>query len=234
MNESSAQIEISATRIANWLAAVIALFIAIASANQVARWLYGVDDSAAFIRLFDVEAEKNPPALFAGLQLLLAAGILWLIQRQETLPWRRMRWRILGIGLAWIAFDEVFWMHERLIEPMRSLLGDGDLGAFTYAWVVPASVLVLFLAVYFAPLLLSLPNDTRNRLVLSGGLFIIGAVGMEMVGGWYWSTHGNDLMQSMIVIVEEALEFAGICLFIHTALRYLNRADTVTTLRFTQ
>lgn len=167
--------------------------------------------------------KKSLPALYAGLQILVAAVIVWVIQRAEPAGWRKRDWRNLGAGMAFMAFDEVFRVHERFSDPMRSLLGHGDLGPFTYAWVVPAIVLVAVLALYFVRFLVSLPAKTRLLFGLAGAIYVGGALGMEMIGGWYWSQYGASSVQSMLVVVEELMEFFGITLFIYAALRYIER-----------
>lgn len=216
-----ASISLSPRQVGLTLGSIITFFILAALAGQVARWFFGADDAASLMRWIDVEGEKNPPALFAGLQLLLAAAVAWITARCDSVQSRKRGWFVLSLGMAWMAFDEVFFMHERLIEPTKAIIGTENLGPLTYAWVVPAIIIVAAFAVYFAGFLRRLPAPVRNRLLLAGGVFVGGAIGLEMVGGWYWSTQGNDFTQSLIVIVEEALEFSGICLFIVATLRFV-------------
>ena len=225
-------IVINPNRIALVLASLVFLFITLAVVGQLSVWVYGFDPESKFVLYFNVEAEKNPPALFAGLQLLFAATTAWVASKIDIVMWRRRYWQILAAGLAWMSFDEVFRMHERLIEPMRALLGGGDLGMFTYAWVVPAIFVVSIVGLLYTKFLLGLPSETGLWLFASGAVFVGGAVGLEMVGGWYWSQMGNTLTQSLIVITEEAMEFSGICLFIFVVLRFLQKEQANGLLKF--
>jgi hypothetical protein len=57
-------------------------------------------------------------------------------------------------------------------------------------------------------------------------------VGFELIGGDYWDTHGGKVTLGYILIatVEEALEMAGVILFIYGLLTYL--ADKYSEVRF--
>ncbi len=211
---------LSAGRVAVHLSAIILALVAMGIFAQFARWRYGVDPDHRIIKLVDLEGEKNLPALFSGLQLLLAAAVAWLVKQFETQGRIARDWAILAVGMLTMAFDEVFGFHERLIEPMQRMLGGGNLGALTYAWVVPAMGMVVLIAVYFVRFLAALPRFVASLMILSGAVFLGGAIGFEMLGGWYWANYGYSPTQSAIVIAEEILEYVGVCLFIYAALRY--------------
>jgi len=64
---------------------------------------------------FDMNAERSVPTLFSGLLLFAAAGLAALAATAAPLDrHRRVWWWILGGLLAFLAFDEVAAMHERL------------------------------------------------------------------------------------------------------------------------
>ena len=104
---------------------------------------------------------------------------------------------------------------------MREALGGGELGILSFAWVVPAVVLVVVLGLVFLRFLRDLPRSTRRRLLLAGGLYRGGAVGMEMAGAAYGEAHGIYCgTYSLIATAEEALEFAGLIVLIWAVLRH--------------
>jgi hypothetical protein len=130
-----------------------------------------------------------------------------------------------------MAADEVASFHERLIAPMRELWGGQDLGVFYFAWVVPGMLLVLVLGLCYLRFLANLPAKTRFAFLAAAALFLGGAIGMELVGGWYAESHGlNTLTYATITTVEEGLEMAGAIVFIRALLVYL--ADTYAEVRF--
>jgi hypothetical protein len=110
-------------------------------------------------------------------------------------------------------------LHEQIISPLRGLLGTG--GFFYYAWIIPAIVfLILFLIVY-TKFLISLPTHIRIKFITAGLIYVIGAVGLEAIGGKIFTSYGaNTLFYSLLTTVEEVLEIIGILLFIYVLLQY--------------
>jgi hypothetical protein len=69
---------------------------------------------------------------------------------------------------------------------------------------------------------LHLPGLIRLRFVLSASLFIAGAIGFELIGGGYGDRHGfENMTYAMIVTLEESLEMAGVIVFIHALISYI-------------
>ena len=215
------EIVVSARRTALALASVSIVFFCLSIIASVARWQYGME--AAWIRGLDLDNEKNAPTIFSGCIIALAALLAWLNGRAERVATRVSRWRVLSAGMLVMAIDEVFHFHERLIDPMRAVLGGGDLGVFTFAWVVPALIVLPIVALYMLAWLRALPADTARGFVFSGMVFVGGAVGLEMVGGSVFADHGSGFALAMIANVEEVFEMLGICCFIYVALRHLSR-----------
>jgi hypothetical protein len=59
---------------------------------------------------------------------------------------------------------------------------------------------------------------------LAAVLYIGGAVGFELVGGYYAELHGEkNLTFNLIATVEETLEMTGIVLFNYALLRYMSK-----------
>jgi len=54
-------------------------------------------------------------------------------------------------------------------------------------------------------------------------MFVGGAVGLEMLGGWYIQTHSRDLVYHGFSAVEESLEMFGVIVVIRALLEYLGR-----------
>ena len=121
-----------------------------------------------------------------------------------------------------MATDEGWSLHERLIGPVRGLLGHGDLGIFYFAWIIPAMAGVVLLGLLFLGFLSRLPSSTRWSFIIAGSLYLGGAIGVEMLGGRQAEIHGfENLTYQLFAHLEESLEMAGIILFIHALLRYL-------------
>lgn len=176
------------------------------------------------VKLFYVELESNVPSFFNMLLLLCAALLLALItflNRRQTGS-RKIEWAILTAGFFWMAFDEIIAVHDRLVEPMRAVLGEENLGVFYFAWVVPAIILVLLLALFFFKFWLNLPAKTRFAFLIAAVLYLGGAIGVELIDGGYAEMHGTDnLVYIILTTIEESLEMFGLVYFIWALLGYI-------------
>lgn len=177
-----------------------------------------------FVPLFDVDHEKNIPTFFSVVLLLIAALLLAVITRlkqNQSAP-HASKWAILTAGFMLMAFDEAFQAHENLVAPVKALLGNGNLGIFYFAWVIPGIAVVVTLGIFFLRFLLYLPASTRIRFIVAGLLYVGGAIGFELIGGRYAELHSElTLTYNMIATVEESLEMTGVIVFIWALLMYI-------------
>lgn len=175
-------------------------------------------------RLFYVDLENNIPTYFSSIQLLIAAGLLAVIAVIECREKRASgrHWTVLAVGFLLMSIDEISSIHEKLIRPMRALIGSSHLGIFYHAWVIPAIAGVAGLGLYFRNFLRSLPQSTRNQFLLAGLIYLGGAVGLEMLGGKWREMHGmENIIYYTETHFEESMEMFGILLFIRAILRHL-------------
>lgn len=166
-------------------------------------------------QILDVDREGTLPAWVSAVILLACAASLWTIAdevRARGHRWHR-HWRLLALAFAYLSLDEMLSLHERLIDPIRDALGLS--GIFYYAWVVVAiPVLVVFIVVLI-PFLRTLPRWTFLAFMVSGGVYLAGALGMELVTGLVASAGGGDSLQyRLLVTLEELLEMLGMILFL--------------------
>lgn len=202
----------------------LAFFLVLASiTGQFLKFALGHDTLRRLILLFYIDAEQNIPTYYSVLLMLIAAlllAVIAILNAKQTVP-HVAKWAILSFGFLCMAFDEAFQVHERLISPVRALLGDSTLGVFYFAWVIPGMALVLVLGLYFLRFLLHLPATVRFRFLMAATLYIGGAIGVELIGGYYAELHGKqNWTYSMIATVEESLEMAGLIVFIWSLMKY--------------
>jgi len=213
----------------------IALLLAVASVGFLsADYLTGYSSTVLhkLVKLFDLDLEINVPSFFSVLLLSTAAFLLAVITAISRKQGRRrlLEWTILSAGFLFLAFDEMASVHERLIEPMREILGVKTLGPLYYAWIVPAIALVVFLGIGFIKFLIELPAKTRWSFIIAGSMFVGGAVGIEALEGIY--DQGN-LIYNALVTIEESLEMGGIILFIWALLGYITNIQNSAAVTFT-
>jgi hypothetical protein len=209
-----------------WLVAVALLLLA---AHLVVVWSYLGDWRLPVRDKFYFDAENNVPTVFSGFVLLLCAFVLgWIaaVVRTRALPfWRH--WAGLGVIFALLSFDELASIHELLINPMRNMM---ELpGLFRFPWVIAGIVFVAIVGLAYLKFLARLPPSTRWLFVLAGFLYVGGAVGMEMVGGYVFETFQesraegdkNELPYMIAMTLEESLEIGGALLFLYACMRHL-------------
>ena len=227
------QISLNPSVIARVLAVMAIVLILASIAGQFSKFVLGHGNLKGLVALFNLDAEDNIPTHFSAVLLLFAAlllAIIAILNRQQRVP-HVSKWAILSFGFLFMSFDEASSVHESMVAPVRTLLGDSDLGFFYWAWVIPGIILVVMLALYFRRFLLDLPATVRIRFLTAALIYIGGAIGCELIGGRYVELHGDqNLVTSLIATVEEGLEMAGIIVFIWALLKYY--ADYYQEVRF--
>jgi hypothetical protein len=135
-------------------------------------------------------------------------------------PFSGPDWRGLSAIFVYLSMDE----NASIPTMMDGRLRDAFhlTGIFHYVWVFPVAVLLLIFLAIYRPFLLDLPANLRRWLIVAGGVFVAGAMGMEMVGGLYASANGTEsLTYYLIVTVEEMLEALGLVIFIYGLLSFI-------------
>lgn len=94
---------------------------------------------------------------------------------------------------------------------------------FYQAWVIVMIPLLLVMLVVFYKFIVDLPGKYRWLFLISGGLFVFGALVLEMVGGYFrGDSFGNwKLINAALITFEEFFENVGIVVFIYTLLDYI-------------
>jgi hypothetical protein len=181
--------------------------------------------------LFHMDSEHNIPAFFSALELLLAASLLAVLALGGIERDRRLRrgWALLATGFLSLAFDEAVEIHERLNGPIRRLLGEPD---FAAAWLVPSVFVLAAAAILLLPFLHALPWRFALMFAASGGLYLLGAVVLEAIGGEIQEHLGQGaLAYQLEVVAEEACEMLGVALFIYGILSYIADRGLAVTFR---
>jgi hypothetical protein len=155
--------------------------------------------------------------------LLLCSSILLAIiataTRAQAKPYV-WHWTILSVVFFLMSLDEAVRIHELTIDPLRSLSNFS--GIFYYAWVLLAIPFLLVVAVAYWGFLRHLPRDSRLLFLIAGGLYVLGALGMDMVTGYVLTREAVPrLAKPILITVEELLENVGIVVFIYALLAHL-------------
>jgi hypothetical protein len=205
-------------------------------AGQLFRFVTGHDEARGVIPLFYVDNESNVPSYFSAALLLVAALLLGAIAFVTRHGGGRyhVRWMLLAFTFLYLSIDEAVGFHEWLNGPVRDLLGPRAPRIFFFAWVVPGAAAAVVLGLAFLKLLWEFPDRIRRSVVAGAALFVGGTIGVELIGGWFFSHYGDSFAYSLIATVEESAEMAGIIVFIHALLEYLGQTIGELRLTFTR
>ncbi len=181
---------------------------------------------------FDISRELNLPTYFSSILLLFSSGLLssisWIKFIEKEKFSTIFSWGFLAFLFLFLSIDELIGLHERLINPVKDNLGVS--GALLFAWVIPYGVLIVILAFSYLKFMKRLPRTVRNLFFLAAGLFVFGALGLEMVEGQFVTIHAESgapvyyketVPYIVLVSIEELLEMTGVVVFIYALLLYI-------------
>lgn len=173
---------------------------------------------------FDTDLEANVPAWFSTALLLSSALLLWGTAKEAAARgdrWTR-HWGVLALALAYISLDELSQLHELAIPQVDALLGTR--GVLTFGWVIIAAPLVLVFAALYVGFLRALPRRTAVLFLLAGAVYVGGALGVELVGGWIYDEMGPETVAYVLATsVEELGEMLGASLFLFAVADHQHR-----------
>ncbi len=207
---------VSVRNVAWTLGLIICGFVLLGVLGDVLRVTSGIGRDHLLVRRFSLDMERAIPTWYSVFGLawsaVLLAGIGFSLRQWRG--WQVVGWMGLAVIFVFLAMDEGLAFHERLIEPMRRLLDPPPL--FHFAWVIPYMAAVVVIGVAYLKFLWGLDRRTRWTLICAGFVFVSGAVGMELVGGYLHFVDGARRTPAYAAVssVEELLEMAGIAIFI--------------------
>lgn len=184
-----------------------------------------------FADLFNLDKELNIPAVYSALTLLFSSIILNFIAciKDEQRDRYTRHWKSLSIIFALLFFDELVSWHERFIGIVKGIVNTS--GLLYFAWVIPGSIGVMIFLILFFKFIINLSVKTRNHFLIAGTIYIAGAIGCELFGG-YFIDNNQTLLYMLEVILEEFLEKLGIAVFIYGLLSHISYYPQDTVFKF--
>ena len=226
LNTPSRELEffVSARKAARFLLTVVTVLVLLSLIGQFNHYfLPDYPLRELFAELTNVDEEENFPTLYSASALLISSALLAIIAYAKKLAGERyvQHWGALSIIFLILSLDEFLGLHEKVIEPLRHTLKAG--GLFYYTWVIPGAIFVLVCLLSFMRFLAALPVKTRRLILIAGTVYIGGALGVEMLDGYYAQMYSNDsMMYSTLTTIEEFMEMLGIVIFIYALLSYIS------------
>lgn len=168
-----------------------------------------------FIRMFDINRETNVPTWFSSVELLLCAGGLALIAWRTRAcggPFVR-HWGFLALVFVFLSLDEVAMIHDNLSGSITARIE--TTGVLRYVWVVPYGLAVLVLGACYLRFFFHLPVRSRVLFAAAATLYVGGALGFEMISGWWESYHEGGVVSLTLTSIEETGEMLGVATFVY-------------------
>jgi hypothetical protein len=219
-------------------------------AARFALYMWGEVEFLQPLRLFDVGEERSIPTWFESILFLLCSILLVVVavakkQRNDSYS---LHWGVLSIILLLLSLDEVASIHEAIGQQSERLLnyttGITPGGAISFFWVVPGAVFVFIVLLAYLRFLANLPQTTRRLFLFAGALFVLGALGIEMltaqvvsssggIANWIESSSGGivdrgsasaipTILKGLQTSVEEMFEMLGLTAFVYALLAYIS------------
>ena len=179
---------------------------------------FGLDTPLKDLRHISLEEKHSFQAWQQSSLALLAAVIAGALAASEGAQLRRY-WFVLACGLAFVSLDQQVTIHQSTIVFLNKL---HEFDGFLYfPWVMWALPLCIATGIWFVPFLQKIPRRFAITFVLSGGVFLGAAVGLELLGGKAVSAYGRDSWQyTLEFVTEESLESVGLAIVAVALLEY--------------
>jgi hypothetical protein len=208
-----------------WVLLATTGFLIIAGlGSQVLKFATGHHRLYGLVPFFELQNEQGAGDFYSSTLMLLAAGLLAVIavlKRASNGPYTA-RWLVLSVGFLYLAIDEASDLHALFSRPTAELLGSWAPGVFQWSWVIPGILCVMLVGLFFVGFLKHLPVHSRTLFLVTGGLFVGGAIGIEMIGGTVAAQYGQDTLTfGLIWALKESLEMLAMSVFVYAVLDYM-------------
>lgn len=223
MNNSIMKFTISSSKVKAMLTYSVIVLVVLNLIGLFLNYFFGDDFVYGFVPKFNLDAENNIPTYYSSLLLLTAAGLLYVISKAMKKRGNIYAnyWLSLSLIFLYLSIDESSSIHELLIHPLRSALNLS--GVLYFSWVIVGFAVVIAIAIIYLRFLLELPRNTKISFVLAASVYVGGALGIELLGGFYSSNYGeSNYVYGLITTTEEMLEMTGVVIFINALIKFLH------------
>jgi hypothetical protein len=173
--------------------------------------------------MYNLDGEANIPTAFSAIDIAFSSVLLFFLYKDEKAYRGRWYFHYLCLGLVFLflSCDEVFRFHEQISDIVsRDLHTTSPL---VFGTVLFAMVMVPLIVVFYWRWLLVLPLRVSLVMIFSAAIYLLGAVGVEVMGISYAMEVGGktNLTYQMFALIEETLEMIGIAIFNYALLKLL-------------
>ena len=206
-------------KICSVLAIISLSFFVLHCASEALIHFGGVSEKfyQDFFDAINLDEEFNLTAIYSGLLLYAASFLL----KQLALSCRGgdiRGWMLLRNIFLFLAFDEVFQVHELfVISGFRQYVHP----SLASIWVIPYGILFVLFAFKFVPFFLKLRRRVAAFVFIAGGVYVAGAIAFEALNSWFVRTgqiSRSGFYYEFISGFEELFEMLGVIIFLYALL----------------
>lgn len=200
---------------------IVGFLVFIHIALQSIAGYTGHDTLWGLIHAFDLDSENNIPSFFSALLLIFAAVLLGSIAFTKKEAAKDFYHRLgLSFLFAFLSMDEWFMIHEKTPQLMAQFTQAENLPS--YLWMIPYGLFALLIMFLYLKFIKQLPIKTRSLFLISGILYVAGAIGLEGVNALLVHLNSNHfaLYDTIAYTCEESMEMTAVVIFIRALLDY--------------
>ncbi|MEW5766922.1 MAG: hypothetical protein AB1797_04755 [bacterium] len=174
----------------------------------------GFDYTAGYgpTSLFNVAIEKSISTWYTSFTLLLCSVLTIIIAsaKKRENDHYALHWKALSIIFLYLSLAKLINFGEEII-------------AVYFTWVILDAVFVFIFVVVYFRFLADLSPKIRRLLLIGGTLYIGGAIGLELVGGYYCSSPDwGNMPYTIIPTLGEFFKMMGVVVFIYALTSYIS------------
>ena len=177
-----------------------------------------------FIRMFDLDMERNIPTLFSSILFIISAFLFYLLSKTHYSQKinNTKYWKGLSFVFIFLSIDESAKIHEQLGDVTEQFIT--ATGYLHYPWVISYILFIIILASVYLKFFLKMHKKIFYAFMLSAIIFLSGAIGFELLGAYESSLHGTTSVKySILYTIEESLEMFGLIYLISILLSLLEQ-----------
>lgn len=211
-------------RVGRGLLAVAAVLVVVGALANVVIYQIAASPEADIARVMarlDLGHEPSLPAWFSSAVLLLNGAVLLMIGRAKRRHAEAfaVHWLVLGLIFVGLSIDESIMVHEMIDTSVSRVIPSS--GFLLFPWVILGFLFSVVVFIAYLKFLMALPRRIGALFIISGALYVGGAVGMEMISARIIDEFGvMSLFHTMSQTLEEGLEMIGAILFLYSLLEY--------------
>jgi hypothetical protein len=222
-NGAHVQLQINTSSLIRWLLLATLLLVIFGWMASPFIDVFGLPHPQTTWQRFNLDGEGNFMTWFKSVLMLLSATVAGLLALGRRVFVRY--WWALCVVFALISMDEVVGIHETSTDLVRNALHVG--GLLYYAWIVPACAFVLVFTLAMLRFFRQLEPTLRLGLLVGAGVYVVGALGIESLGGYAMNVGSSPLLIYVLVTCEEGLQMIGSILILRTLLEFASRVAIV-------